>query len=68
MKVRVEQSFLILHVTVSEWNILEQVCLAAIDTSQLELVDYCIKELHNQFQNSLRVRRLKAMKLEAMER
>nr|CAG4652129.1 EOG090X0CGE [Triops cancriformis] len=46
----------------------EQVCVAAFDCNRMDIADVCISELSQAFPGSLRVRRLKAMKLEALER
>lgn len=48
--------------------ILEQVILAALDTSRFDIAGKCIKELSNEFPGSMRVMKFKAMRLEAMER
>lgn len=48
--------------------VLEQVCLAALDCYNIPTVDYCIKQLSNEFPNSLRVKKYYAMRLEAQER
>lgn len=47
--------------------ILEQVCIAALDRYQIDVADSCIKYLQREFPNSLRVKKLKAMKYEALE-
>ncbi|XP_071451020.1 ER membrane protein complex subunit 2-A-like isoform X2 [Hetaerina americana] len=46
----------------------EQVCLAALDTNRMDVADQCLLALKKEFSGSLRVRKLQAMKLEAMER
>ncbi|XP_046396800.1 ER membrane protein complex subunit 2-like [Ischnura elegans] len=46
----------------------EQVCLAALDTNRMDIADQCLLALKKEFSGSLRVRKLQAMKLEAMER
>nr|CAG4644264.1 EOG090X0CGE [Lepidurus arcticus] len=46
----------------------EQVCVAALDCNRIDIADVCVSELSQTFPGSLRVRRLKAMKLEALER
>ncbi|KAG8228982.1 hypothetical protein J437_LFUL009540 [Ladona fulva] len=46
----------------------EQVCLAALDTNRMDIADQCLVALKKEFSTSLRVRKLQAMKLEAMER
>lgn len=48
--------------------ILEQVILAALDTSRFDIAGKCIKELSTEFPGSMRVMKFKAMRLEAMER
>lgn len=48
--------------------ILEQVILAALDTSRFDVASKCIKELNAEFPGSMRVMKFKAMRLEAMER
>ncbi|XP_013100373.1 ER membrane protein complex subunit 2 [Stomoxys calcitrans] len=48
--------------------ILEQVILAALDTSRFDVAGRCIKELSVEFPGSMRVMKFKAMRLEAMER
>jgi tetratricopeptide (TPR) repeat protein len=52
-----------------EWQVLEQVCIAAMDLHDMEVVKDCLTQLDLKFPNSIRVRRLKAMaKLELRER
>jgi hypothetical protein len=48
--------------------VLEQVCVAALDCNKLEVADACLKALSTEFPTSLRIRKLKALKLEALER
>lgn len=48
--------------------VLEQVCVAALDCNRLEVADACLKALLAEFPTSLRIRKLKALKLEALER
>ncbi|XP_005182078.1 ER membrane protein complex subunit 2 [Musca domestica] len=48
--------------------ILEQVIVAALDTSRFDIAGRCIKELSQEFPGSMRVMKFKAMRLEAMER
>lgn len=48
--------------------ILEQVCIAALDTYQIAVADFCIKQLSNEFPSSMRVKKYYAMRLEAQER
>ncbi|KAB0802462.1 hypothetical protein PPYR_04648 [Photinus pyralis] len=50
-----------------KFSVLEQVCLAALDCYQIPTVDYCIKQLSNEFPSSLRVKKYYAMRLEAQE-
>ncbi|RWS10315.1 ER membrane protein complex subunit 2-like protein [Dinothrombium tinctorium] len=52
-----------------KWQILEQVCLAAMDLHDAVLIKDCLTQLDAKFPNSSRVRRLKVMaKLELRER
>lgn len=51
-----------------EHVILEQVCIAALDTYQIAIVDYCIKQLSIEFPSSVRVKKYYVMRLEAQER
>lgn len=46
-----------------EWKVLEQVCLAAIDLHDRDLIKSCLGKLQTQFPNSSRVRRLRSMGL-----
>lgn len=48
--------------------ILEQVILAAFDTSRFDIASKCTKELSVEFPGSMRVMKFKAMRLEALER
>lgn len=48
--------------------ILEQVVVAAFDTARFDIATKCIKELSLEFPGSMRVMKLKAMRLEALER
>nr|CAG4635036.1 EOG090X0CGE [Alona affinis] len=50
------------------WLILEQVFIASLDCHNMEVANSCLSKLNHQFPDSLRVRRLKAMMYEAMER
>nr|CAG4643469.1 EOG090X0CGE [Ilyocryptus agilis] len=50
------------------WLVLEQVFTAALDCHNREVADVCLKKLEKEFPDSLRVKRLKAMKYEALER
>ena len=50
------------------WMILEQVVVAGFDTHRKDIVDICMKELATMFSmNSLRMRRLEAMRAEMFE-
>ncbi|XP_054157019.1 ER membrane protein complex subunit 2-like [Oppia nitens] len=52
-----------------KWQVLEQVCIAAIDLHDNELIKDCLQQLDTKFANSSRVRRLKIMaKYELRER
>lgn len=52
-----------------KWQVLEQVCIAAMDLHDSEIIKECLTQLDNKFPNSVRVKRLKAMaKLELRER
>lgn len=46
---------------------MEQVVIAAIDCSEMNIAEICIKELHKDFPNSCRVRILESMMHEADE-
>uniref|UniRef100_A0A8C4QJB3 ER membrane protein complex subunit 2 n=1 Tax=Eptatretus burgeri TaxID=7764 RepID=A0A8C4QJB3_EPTBU len=50
------------------WIIHEQVFVAALDCSRLDLATLCLKQLRKQFTGSHRVRRLEGMRLEFMEK
>jgi len=51
-----------------KWMIVEQVCVAAMDTNRVDVLDICLKDLRANFdKDSLRVRRLLAMRAEMME-
>ena len=52
------------------WMILEQVVVAGFDTHRHDVVDACLKELSTMFDidSSQRMRRLRAMKFEMLER
>ena len=50
------------------WIIYEQVFLASLDCGKIDLATLCLKELNTQFPSSMRVRKLKAMRIEALER
>lgn len=68
--------FLIIHssriniITISVAGLLvwEQVCIAALDCNRMDVVDICLVSLATEFPSSMRVRRLQAMKLEALEK
>ncbi|XP_057651099.1 ER membrane protein complex subunit 2-A-like [Diorhabda carinulata] len=47
--------------------VLEQVCIAALDSFQLKVAEICIKELYNEFPDSCRVQVLESMLYEADE-
>ncbi|XP_013418355.1 ER membrane protein complex subunit 2 isoform X3 [Lingula anatina] len=49
------------------WLVYEQVCLAALDCAQLDIAEGCYQALKAQFPNSLRVKKLEGMILEAEE-
>jgi len=51
-----------------QWLIHEQVCLAALDCHRLDIAQECLYALDQQFPGSLRVRKLRAMEFEALER
>ncbi|CAG2069079.1 unnamed protein product, partial [Timema podura] len=46
----------------------EQVVIAALDCNRLEVADVCLKALIAEFPTSLRVRKLRALQLEAREK
>ncbi|KAK7864993.1 hypothetical protein R5R35_004956 [Gryllus longicercus] len=48
--------------------VLEQVCLASLDTNRLDIADKCLQSLAAEFPSSLRVRKLQALKLETLEK
>jgi len=50
-----------------KWLVYEQVCVAALDCHNLLVASNCIAALRKQYPKSIRVRRLVAMKFEAME-
>jgi tetratricopeptide (TPR) repeat protein len=50
-----------------KWLVLEQVCVAALDCHNILVASNCIAALRKQYPKSIRVRRLTAMKFEAME-
>ncbi|XP_053970071.1 ER membrane protein complex subunit 2-like [Anastrepha obliqua] len=47
--------------------ILEQVILAALDTSRFDIAGKCIEQLSTEFPDSMRVMKFEAMRLEAMQ-
>lgn len=51
-----------------ELLILEQVCIAALDCNRIDVSDQCLKILLKEFPTSLRVRKLNALKFEALEK
>ncbi|GIY94024.1 ER membrane protein complex subunit 2 [Caerostris extrusa] len=51
-----------------KWLVYEQVCLAALDCHRLDIAQECLEALDKQFPGSLRVRKLRAMEFEALER
>ena len=50
------------------WLVLEQVFVAALDCHNMEVANFCLSKLNQEFPESLRVKRLKAMKYEALQR
>lgn len=50
------------------WLVLEQVFIAALDCKNMEVANFCLSKLNQEFPESFRVKRLKAMKYEALER
>nr|SVE84484.1 EOG090X0CGE [Daphnia pulex] len=50
------------------WLVLEQVFIAALDCHNMEVANFCLSKLNQEFPDSLRVKRLKAMKYEASEK
>nr|SVE77226.1 EOG090X0CGE [Daphnia lumholtzi]SVE78467.1 EOG090X0CGE [Daphnia lumholtzi] len=50
------------------WLVLEQVFIAALDCHNMEVANFCLSKLNQEFPDSMRVKRLKAMKYEALER
>ena len=49
------------------WTIHEQVFVAALDCGRIDLATSCLRALHQQFPKSLRVRKLRGMRSEALE-
>ena len=54
--------------SILELLILEQVCIAALDCNRIDVSDQCLKILSKEFPTSLRVRKLNALKFEALEK
>uniref|UniRef100_T1IPG5 ER membrane protein complex subunit 2 n=1 Tax=Strigamia maritima TaxID=126957 RepID=T1IPG5_STRMM len=50
-----------------KWVVYEQVCIAALDCNRIDVAQSCLKKLNKQFPGSLRVTKLRAMELEALE-
>ena len=50
------------------WLVLKQVFIAALDYHDMEIANSCLAKLNQEFPDSLRVKRLKAMKYEALEK
>ncbi|XP_047475731.1 ER membrane protein complex subunit 2-like [Penaeus chinensis] len=50
------------------WMVEEQVVIAGLDCFRLDVAEPCLISINEQFPGSLRVRKLKAMRLEALER
>lgn len=50
------------------WIVYEQVCIAALDCARLDIAQECLTALYTQFQDSRRVLKLQAMRLEAMNK
>lgn len=50
------------------WMVEEQVFVAGLDCNRLDIAEPCLMALNEQFPGSLRVRKLKAMRLEALEK
>ncbi|XP_067118789.1 ER membrane protein complex subunit 2-B-like [Centruroides vittatus] len=51
-----------------KWLVYEQVCIAALDIHALDVVQECLQALDHQFPGSLRIRKLKAMRLETLDK
>lgn len=47
---------------------LEQVCIAALDCNRIKIAEQCIEILSHEFVGSIRVAKLRVMKLEALGR
>ncbi|XP_018011738.1 ER membrane protein complex subunit 2 [Hyalella azteca] len=50
------------------WMVEEQVFVAALDCNRMDIADQCLHSLAKKFPNSLRVAKLKGMRLEALEK
>ncbi|KAK7074712.1 ER membrane complex subunit 2 [Halocaridina rubra] len=50
------------------WMVEEQVVIAGLDCNRLDVAEPCLVSLNEQFPGSLRIRKLKGMRLEALER
>ncbi|XP_070533693.1 ER membrane protein complex subunit 2-like [Ptychodera flava] len=50
------------------WVVYEQLFIASLDTGKIEIASACIRDLERQFPNSIRVKKLKGMRLEALEK
>lgn len=50
----------------SVWMVYEQVCIAALDCSRLDIAQECLQALRGQFPDSFRVLKLEAMLLETI--
>lgn len=55
-------------ITISEYLVLEQVCVAALDCNRLPVAKDCIDLLEQEFPGSLRVLKYHAMHMEALEK
>ncbi|XP_075546395.1 ER membrane protein complex subunit 2-like isoform X2 [Dermacentor variabilis] len=51
-----------------KWVVYEQVCIAALDCHEMALAKECLNKLDEEFPGSLRVKKLEAMQLEALEK
>lgn len=51
-----------------KWMVLEQVAVAALDMHKMTVAEDCLVMLNKQFPGSQRVRKLKALRMEALER
>ncbi|KAF6213514.1 hypothetical protein GE061_011234 [Apolygus lucorum] len=50
-----------------QFQVLEQVCIGAIDCHRIDVAEYCLKKLTSQFKDSSRILLLSAMEFEAVE-